>query len=121
MIKPAFQKLRKGGLTRLKVCPALHFGYQASALDLRLPLGAREAMPLPTPLASRGIVQIEDDGPMARRSFAEMTPHFRFSSSTRFGPRLIQSRTRSRLISSGELSGPYKRAALLSVAGGAFV
>jgi hypothetical protein len=48
---------------------ALHFRYQASALDLRLALVAGEGMPTALALARFQIAHVDDDGPMTGRAF----------------------------------------------------
>src|SRR5437868_3556759 len=58
---------------------ALHFRYQASALDLRLALVAGEGMPAALALAGSRIAHVNNDGPVAGRPLAKMAPHFGFS------------------------------------------
>src|SRR5215471_5079057 len=54
---------------------ALHFRYQAGALDLGLALGAGKGMPAALALAGLRIAHVEDDGPATARAFANMAFH----------------------------------------------
>ena len=58
---------------------ALQFGDQTRSRDLRLPLRSGEGMPTASALAGLRITDIEDDGPMAGRAFAQMSFHGVFS------------------------------------------
>jgi hypothetical protein len=57
-------------LTRLNVIAFAGSGDKLGAFDLRLALGAGQAMPAPFALSGFGIAHVDDDGPVTGRPFA---------------------------------------------------
>ena len=75
MAEPTVQKGRNSHPRWIDIGPPFPFGDQASAFDLRLPLGAFDAMPFATALAGLRIAHVDDDGPMTGGPFANVPLH----------------------------------------------
>src|SRR5262249_6492260 len=83
--EPLFKEARHRQPGWLDGSAALHFCEQPSNLYLRLALRASEAMPAPLASPSLRITHVDDDGPMAGGTLADMTLHFFSPSSSVFG------------------------------------
>ena len=70
MFKPTLHVRGYSDFGWFKIGPALHFRDQPSALDLGLPLRAREAVPFPAPGTCCWITHVEHDRPMSGRALA---------------------------------------------------
>src|SRR5215813_10059968 len=73
--EPLFKEARHRQPGRLDGGAPLQFCEQPSSLHLRLPLRASEAMPAPLALTGYRIADVDDDGPMAGRAFADVAFH----------------------------------------------
>lgn len=72
MLEPLVKKLRNRGLAWPYIATPLQFGNLAGAFGLGFPLGSPERVPLALAFAGFGVAKIEDDGPVARRAFADV-------------------------------------------------
>jgi hypothetical protein len=75
VIQPSVHEGGDRDLSGLDVGAGVHLGGETGALLLRLALAAGEAVPLSHPLARLWIGHIEDDGPSAGRTLADMALH----------------------------------------------
>jgi hypothetical protein len=76
LLKPFVEKRRERRLGRLDVGALGEFRYEAGTLGLRLALGSAERMPLAFAHARLRVAQVEDDGPVTGRPFADVTVSF---------------------------------------------
>jgi hypothetical protein len=65
MSEPTLEELQERDFGRLDIAPVADAGDQSRTFDLRLPLGAFEAVPLPAALPGGGVALIKDDCPMS--------------------------------------------------------
>src|SRR5262249_34855596 len=72
--EPLIEMLRHGLTARVFIGAATHRRDQLAAFDLRLPLGALEAVAFPLALAARRVAGIKDDRPTAWRAFRTDVP-----------------------------------------------
>jgi hypothetical protein len=70
--EPFLQVSAQRQLAGFDIAAGLLLGDEASALDLSLALGAAKAVPAAPALAGRGIGGIDDNGPMAGATRANM-------------------------------------------------
>src|SRR5215469_9002647 len=75
MFKPALHVCGNSDSCWFEVSAALKHGNKSCTFNLRLPLCARKAMPLPAAPSGRGIAHVDYDCPVARRAFADVTLH----------------------------------------------
>src|SRR5256885_17117805 len=75
MLEPTFKECCERHLRRFDISPTLHFGDQSGALAVGFALRTFEAVPFAAALAGR-VFHVEDDGPVAWRSFADMALHY---------------------------------------------
>src|SRR5262245_24935128 len=76
VLDPAFEEGRNSHPGGFDGGAFLQLSNQAGAFDLRLPLGAPEAVPTLLALTALRIAHVDDDCPMAGRTFADVAFHF---------------------------------------------
>jgi len=75
MFEPLRHEACNRQLVRRDARSIFHIGDEARAFGLRLPVGAGEAMLTPSTLSRFDIAHVENDCPMPRRAFADVTFH----------------------------------------------
>ena len=75
VVEPSIEEGRNRELVRLDRAAALQLSDQPGALDLCLPLGAREAVPAALALPGLRVAGVQDDRPAAGRSLADVASH----------------------------------------------
>jgi hypothetical protein len=76
VLKPALEELPNRHPGGIHVEAALHFGDEARAFVLRLPLGTVKGVPALPALVRLRIAHVEHNCPFAGRALLEMAPHF---------------------------------------------
>ena len=83
MVEPAGQVLGNGDAAGVYIGPSPALYDEARALNLSLPLGASERMPLAPALTGGRVSVVNNDGPAAGRPLANVPLHLDFSSAGR--------------------------------------
>jgi hypothetical protein len=73
--EPPVEEFSDGDLARHHTAAGLLLGDETGTFELCRALGALEAVPAALALVSNGVALIDDDGPMAGRSFADVASH----------------------------------------------